>query len=169
MNPVKIENEYKKIDFDKELITIDSDYYLDSETLILLDDIDISNRDTVKYVVYKILLKSKVFTDLNPTPKNGIEFVNKINRKEYLGIYHIHLNNEMVLIWYIELKDNQYYLKLEYLKHPKSYKDILKSIYNKPYAYDVYKKEFLKNCIHNTEFNENKYILNFKTFLNRFR
>ena len=168
MNIVKIDNKYRNINFMNKIITIDSDYLIDLETLEFLENIDKINKDLVHYITYRILNDDTLMPNIYLIPKNGLEFINKKNRLLGLGVYHAHLNNEMVLSWYVEYNDGDYFLKFIYEKHPDSndsYKKMLKSIYRNNKSYNVFTNKYLIDDIHNTEFNENIYVLNFNEFI----
>ena len=103
------------------------------------------DRQIILYVLYKIITDIKLDLDISPIPKNGLEF-NDYNNDNPLGIFHCHLNNDKVLIWYVEKINDKLNIKIEYIDHPQdNYESVLKKIYNSPYGYNMNINEYFKN------------------------
>ena len=164
MREVKIESKYKGVNFLDKIYDKDSRFLIDNETESLLYNIDSVNIDIVGYIVYRILESDTILPDIYDRPRSGLEFLDK-NNSEEMYIFHAHLKNEMILIWYIDYINGDYYLRLKYLKHPNSYKDILKEIYSDKNSYDMRKNKYLKDILSNSYLNEKYSILNFNDFL----
>lgn len=112
----------------------DSRFYINGIYLnLILSKVDEVNINIVLYVIYQILINDNLSTSsLNPKPSNGIELLNPFNLKP-IGIYHVHLKNGYVLLWYLEWNEMGYSLRFLYEKHPPmndNYKTIIESIYN---------------------------------------
>jgi len=140
MRIIKIPNEFKnsKYTFEWFYNVIKSQkssiYLINKEILneILLIE-NLENLKLVLYIIYKILIQNSLTPNISPTPSNGIEFKNP-NSNEYLGIYHAHLNDGYVLIWYLIYNEYGYCLNFDYIKHPPAndnYKTIIKDIYGR--------------------------------------
>ena len=157
--------------FDK-LLVIDSDFLLDNDFFNTINDIDIYNRRTVTYIVYQIILNNDLKPNILQKPNGGFSFRDKVNKKygPSLGIYHVHLENEMVLLWYVEKRlDGELYLNIDYFKHPNNYIDQLRNIYKSNYGFNIENNTYFKNNISNTYLKENRYILFFKNFLSKIK
>ena len=101
------------------------------------------------YVIYQILKNNDISpSSLNPKPSNGIELKNPTNLKP-LGIYHIHLDDKYVLLWYLEWNETGYSIKFLYEKHPPmndDYRTIIETIYkddNDGYNFEL--SDYFKN------------------------
>jgi hypothetical protein len=122
------------------------------------------------YIVYLIVSGNNLEPNIN-TPKNGLAFNSKIDSNKSnditIGIYHAHLPDENVLIWYVVRDEyNELILKVKCIKHPESYDTILRGIMKTTDGYDTIRKQYFKDYLKDTYLKENKYILMFKDFFN---
>lgn len=171
MRVFKVPNSFKNYTFSKIIdmiidINFDSNIYINDDTLNIINDINNNdNKLLIYYIIYRIISDNDLNVSDIITPKNGLSF-RDLKSKESLGIYHAHLNDYMVLIWYINKYDDGYELNIEYIKHPNDmYKNILKKIYNLNNSFHLYEYDYMKNLYINSYLNENKYILSFWNFL----
>jgi len=135
--------------------------------------IDLSNESNIKIILYTIhqmlVCDSINPPTINPKPTNGIELKNP-NTSELFGIYHIHLNDGFVLLWYLIWNESGQHIKFNYLKHPPSndnYKTIIKEIYKRnDDGYNLDIESYFINSQHilNSYINE-KIIMTFKDFI----
>jgi hypothetical protein len=105
------------------------------------------DRQIIYYVLYKIITENKLHINVSPIPKNGLSFIDLNNKPTSLGIYHCHLNNSKVLIWYVT-KDssNNLNLEIEYIDHPSDdYKQVLKNIYENTQGYNTITGQYFKD------------------------
>jgi len=157
MRIVYIDDKYKNINFFSGLLISESSILLSNDDMIIIENIDIKNKKIVEYIVYRILDEENLVPDIKLTPINGLEYINKMDISKGLGIYHAHLNNDMVLTWYLEYIDGDFYLKLIYDKHPNtndSYKPMLTNIYKNPKSYDIIRGKYLKEKLRVLNFND---------------
>jgi len=105
------------------------------------------DQQIIYYVLYKIITENKLDIDISPTPNNGLSFTDYDNKPNSLGIYHCHLNNNKVLIWYVEkVSTNILNLEIEYIDHPTDdYKSVLKNIYKNTNGYNTITNQYFKN------------------------
>jgi hypothetical protein len=138
MREIRIPSPFNRYDTDwfyQYIKTYNSEFYIDIKRLDnLIDRINSEiNIKSILYVIYQILINNDLSpSSLNPKPSNGIELRNPTNLNP-LGIYHIHLDDKYVLLWYLEWNDNGYSIKFLYEKHPPTndnYRTIIESIYN---------------------------------------
>ena len=157
--------------FKKFIETYNSNYQVDINYLNnLISTIENVNIKLLLYLIYQILLTNELSPlSLNPKPLNGIEFRNPNNNKQ-LGVYHIHLNDGYVLIWYVSWNEMGIMLNFKYLKHPPSndnYTKILKEIYKSEYGYNFELGDYFKDLTNILNFNINE-ILNYYNFVKTF-
>lgn len=171
MNPVKIPINLKSKSIDWYFTNLyDNDSYinLDNNIYDTIDTIDNYNKIIVIYIIYQIITNSNLEPINMETPSGGFNFRNKNGKSftDQLGIYHAHLENEMVLIWYLEKRlDNELYLIIDYIKHPESYKKILIGIFNTKYGFNIITNKYFNDYKSKTYLKENKYVKMFKFFL----
>lgn len=180
MRPVKIEYSLKDKDCDwyfLELYTLNSIFSFEYDTEVCIENMPDNDKLTSLYVLYKIIKNDNLLPNINLKPNRGILFRNR-NKKDILsndllkydplGIYHCHLNNDMVLIWYIEKNLNNFIIRIKYIKHPSdNYKNILTEIYKNDLGYNLIKMEYFKDYFKNVYLSERKYIfLNFNEYSN---
>ena len=170
MNVVEVPNSIKQYSFSKLedlILSINqkSIIYIDDNHLLSFDNIDNDNKLIVYYIIYRIIKDERLnISDIN-SPRNGLAFRDK-KSGDIFSIYHAHLKNDMVLIWYVIKNDDDFYeLKLEYVKHPDKYDNILRRIYTDSESYSLEKNDYLKNLYKNTYLKENKIILKFLEFI----
>lgn len=171
MRIVEIPSSFKNNTFDKlDIIILDKGYdsniFITEDELYSLTDIEHDNKLIIYYIVHKIITDKNLDIKDIKTPRNGLAF-RDLNTKNDLGIYHAHLKNNMVLIWYVVKDgDESYELRLEYINHPNDgYISILKNIYKLKDSFHLIKSDYLRNLLNLTYLNENKYILNFLDFI----
>lgn len=146
------------------------DYITNNVKNILSNISDERNAKLVLYVIHTILKSNNLSPkELRPTPEHGIQLSNPTTKEPY-GIYHIHLRNKYVLIWYLVI--NPEYgniINFEYMPHPPpndDYRTVVKDIYNRgDFGYNSDKGEFFMN-IPNIIKESNKYISLYKQFIN---
>lgn len=170
MNVVEVPGSFKNYTIKKMIdmilnISFNSDIFIDENHLLSFDNIDNDNKLIVYYIIYRIIKDERLnISDIN-SPRNGLAFRDK-KSGDIFSIYHAHLKNDMVLIWYvIKNEDDFYELKLEYVKHPDKYENILRRIYTDCESYSLEKNDYLKNLYKNTYLKENKIILKFLEFI----
>ena len=171
MNIVEIDRKYKGYDNDFYYINIpqiDSKFKVDDDLVDYLETIQGDSCLIAYYIVYLIVSGNNLEPNIN-TPKNGLSFNSKIDSDKsndiIIGIYHAHLPDENVLLWYVVVDEyNELVLKIRCIKHPEKYDLILRDIMKIPNGYDIYRKEFFKDYLKHTYLKENKYILMFKEF-----
>ena len=148
----------------------DDDFKVNNDTLALIETIHGDSCLIAYYIVYLIVSNNTLLPNIN-TPKNGLAFNSKIDSNKSnditIGIYHAHLPDENVLIWYVARDEyNELILKVKCIKHPQSYDTILRDIMKTTDGYDIFRKQYLKDYLKDTYLKENKYILMFKDFFN---
>jgi hypothetical protein len=108
------------------------------------------------YFLYKYSINDDISNPLNSNdggkPENGFEFINNQTNNGY-GIYHCHLSNidSSILIWYPIVNKNNYFIHIEYLKHPTNYQyeQIIKDVYYKnDNGYNVNEYDYFINLKH---------------------
>ena len=146
----------------------ESVYIINNDHLYkLLSNIEYSNLKIVLYTIYQILINDSLYpTSLFPTPSNGIELKNP-DTQDLLGIYHAHLNDEYILIWYLTWNEEGQIIKFEYIKHPSdNYKKIINEIYNRnDDGFNIEFGEYFKDITNIVKYNINEKILHFKDFI----
>lgn len=148
MNIVNIKNNYKNYkidDYDRMICETESIYLVDKEYLDYIDDISGDNSKKAYYITYLIVKDNVIEPDIE-TPKRGLTFFDRSGELSKIGIYHAHLDETNILIWY--LIKNEYgdlILRSIYMKHPDRYESILKDIMNSPNGYDIIRNEYFKN------------------------
>ena len=174
MNAVKIPLPFKSYDnswFINFITTYKSNYFevRKSELVNIINLADESNIKIILYVIYQIILNDLIDpSSINPKP-NGIELKNP-NTLVPLGIYHIHLNDGYVLLWYLIWNKNNKIIKFEYLQHPPrndNYKTIIKEIYQRnDKGFNETEVDYFIDIQHilNFDINENL-IMTFKDFI----
>ena len=151
MNKVIVEPELnikEKPFFNKEFSKNKSDFKLSKNLLKFVNEIENrGDRQIIYYVIYKIITEGKLDIDISPTPKNGLSFTDLDNKPKSLGIYHCHLNNSKVLIWYVSKdSDNNINLEIQYINHPSDdYKSVLKYIYENTDGYNTVTNQYFKD------------------------
>jgi hypothetical protein len=155
---LEIPKEFKKYDsswFYNLIISHNSTYIIDDKELSsLIDVIDREDLKSVLYLIYKIIIEDSLKPKVSKIPNNGIELFNPINGDLY-GIYHIHLNNN-ILIWYLKWSKNGLKLNFEYRKHPFSsnYNPIISEIYKRDDdGYNINKEDYFTNLYNILNFN----------------
>ena len=170
MKIVEINDEYKNFKIDDY-----DDLIQDSESMIsvnreCLNSIEMIHGEScilAYYIVYLIVSSDSLIPNIK-TPSNGLMFGDKSNNSK-IGIYHAHLKDENVLIWYVEKNNsNDLILKVNCIQHPNKYEPILKEIMNSSNGYDTIRGMYFKDYIKDTYLKENKLILMFKDFLKIF-
>lgn len=173
MNVVKIDTKFIKYNeayYYEHIGYIESDFLIENSTLNYLDSINGDSCLIAYYIVYLIVSGNNLEPNIN-TPKNGLAFNSKIDSNKSnditIGIYHAHLPDENVLIWYVVRDEyNELILKVKCIKHPESYDTILRGIMKTTDGYDTIRKQYFKDYLKDTYLKENKYILMFKDFFN---
>lgn len=139
MRVINLPNKYKKLSADELFQKLDSfrfSKYILSEKIseILAKIKDFENLKIILYILISILENNNLApSNLNPKPSNGIQLSNP-DTKFPLGVYHVHLNNSYVLIWYITNNRFGKNIIMEYIKHPPgndNYLTILQDIYSR--------------------------------------
>lgn len=69
------------------------------------------------YVLYEILSQDTLTPTLNNTPTNGLLLFNKETNKSY-DIYHVHLEEGCILLWYLIWNEKSMSIHFDYIKHP---------------------------------------------------
>jgi hypothetical protein len=156
MNKVILESDLndKKIKyFIKRISNNKSDFEIPKS---LMKDISlIQNRgdqQIIYYVLYKIITENKLHVNISPKPNKGLLFTDYDNKPNTLEIFHCHLNNNKVLIWYVSKdSNNNLNLEIEYIDHPDDdYKSVLKNIYKNTDGYNTIINQYFKNYISKT-------------------
>jgi len=152
MNKVIIENDLNNEDqafFNKSFAKNKSKFNLSKELLKFVNNIqNRGDRQIIYYVIYRIITdKDIVNIGISPTPNKGLSFIDYDNKPNSLGIYHCHLNNNKVLIWYVSKDANDILnLEIEYIDHPTDdYKSVLKNIYTNTNGYNTITNQYFKN------------------------
>ena len=171
LRTVNIENSLvkKNISFYyKELYSNNSDFNITNDTFNKINGIDKNDEILILYVLYKIITENKIDPNsINPTPKRGL-FFSDLKTKKSLGIYHCHLHDNMVLIWYLEKYSNgDFNLEIEYIQHPRSYDNILKHIYKNTDGWNLYTGKYFKDYI-NTTYLKDHFIQKWFNFIRNF-
>ena len=133
----------------KELYNNNSDFNIKNDVYELLPNISKDNEILILYVLYKIITDNILDVNISPTPRNGLSFTDLDNKPNSLGIYHCHLKNNMVLIWYVEKdSNNDFNIKIEYIIHPTltdNYKITLKNIYKNKDGFNTITGDYFSN------------------------
>jgi hypothetical protein len=151
VNKVIIEDELnvkEQVFFNKSFTKNKSNFILSKELIKEVNDIENrGDRQIIYYVLYKIITDNKLDINISPTPKNGILFTDLKNKPNSLEIFHCHLNNSKVLIWYVTKDQNDILnLEIKYIDHPSDdYKSILKNIYKNTDGFNTITNEYFKN------------------------
>lgn len=175
MRIVKLNRKLKNVtnlDILNKIINIQNSYYfIEPDTLNEFLDIDnYKNSKLILYTIYTILKSNNLTpTELQPTPQHGLQLSNPTTKESY-GIYHLHLRNKYILIWYLVITpEHGNTIKLEYLPHPPpkdDYRTIVKDIYSRDdFGYNSDIGELFTN-IPNIIKESKKYISLYKTFIN---
>lgn len=173
MNKVIIEDELNIKEnsfFNKVFAKNKSRYKLSKDLIKEVNDIENrGDRQIIYYVLYKIITENKLDINISPTPKNGLLFIDFDNKSKYLGIYHCHLNNTKVLIWYVSKDQNDILnLEIKYIDHPiDDYKSTLKNIYKNTDGYNIITNEYFKNYRKST-YLKDSFIQKWLNFINNF-
>jgi len=164
-------NKYDNIFFINFIKTNISKYQIDIKYLLNFIS-KIEEDDNIKpilYILYQILLTNDLSPiGLNPKPSNGIELKNPTNNKPF-GIYHLHLNEQYVFIWYASWDKNGIFLNFRYIKHPlgnDNYETIIKEIYKNSNGYNFELENYFNDLLMILNFNINE-VLRFKEFINK--
>jgi len=151
MNKVIIENDLNNEDqafFNKSFAKNKSKFNLSKELLKFVNNIqNRGDRQIIYYVIYKIITENKLHVNISPRPNKGLLFTDYDNKPNTLEIFHCHLNNNKVLIWYVEKDYNDILnLEIEYIDHPTDdYKFVLKNIYKNTNGYNTITNQYFKN------------------------
>lgn len=168
MNIVKIESSYLKYNegyYYDNIPNKVSFINVENDVLNYIELIHGKSSLLAYYIVYMIVSNNTLEPNIN-SPRNGLAFSDRLNNVD-LGIYHAHLEDSNVLIWYIVKNEySELLLKVKCIKHPQSYDTILKEIMKTTNGYDIVRKQYFKDYINNTYLKENKYVLLFKEFFN---
>ena len=169
MNVIKIPRNYKQYDilffFNFIKTYTESKYIINKQQINNISKIDnYDNQQLILYVIYEILISDNLVAPVFPTPNNGMKLIiNKDKESFHSGIYHAHLNDEYVLIWYITWDEYGVHLNLEYLKHPSDdYKSLIKRIYKVEYGYNENYYDYFINI---SKIIKENIITKFKRFL----
>lgn len=161
MNKVIIEPDLNIKDqsfFNKSFAKNRSIFDISKDIIIFVNSLNNrGDRQIIYYVLYKIITENRLDVNISPTPNNGLLFTDYDNKGNSLEIFHCHLNNDMILIWYVE-KDssNNLNLKIEYIKHPNdNYKLVLKNIYKNTDGFNIITNEYFKNYRSSTYLKDN--------------
>jgi hypothetical protein len=161
VNKVIIEDEINVKEqgfFNKEFYKNKSDFSLSKEVIKEVNDIENrGDRQIIYYVLYKIITDKKLDINISPSPKNGLLFTDYDNKPKSLEIFHCHLNNSKVLIWYVTKDQNDVLnLEIKYIDHPDDdYKSILIDIYKSTDGYNTVTNEYFKNYQKSTYLKDN--------------
>lgn len=166
MRTVEIPKDFLKLNkeyYYVEIPDIECDYDIEQELLDHIESIHGSSCLLAYYVVYLIVSENTLLPNIK-TPRTGLPFFDKITNTN-LSIYHAHLEDNNVLIWYVDKNDsNDLILRIKCIKHPNKYDSIIKEIMLLPNSYDTINDRYMKDNINNTYLKENKFILMFKEF-----
>ena len=171
MNKVRIPDELNEKDslfFVSKIIKIKSDIHISKDVIYFVNNIENrGDKQIILYVLYKIAMGGRIDVVIDPTPKNGLQFTD-YKSKESLCIFHCHLNNDKVLIWYLEKINDKLNLKIEYIDHPQDdYKMILNNIYKNSNGYNIYTNQYFKDYKNNTYLKDN-FIFKWKDFIKKY-
>jgi hypothetical protein len=91
----------------------------ESEIINLINSVSVNstNLKLVLFIIYSIIISDSLTPKIRLIPENGIELKNPENSNLF-GIYHAHLEEGHILIWYMTFNSDGYKIKFEYLKHP---------------------------------------------------
>lgn len=140
MRVVRIPREDRKYDwrfFQNFIKTNKCDFNFD-----IIDILSIPNLENLRlslYIIYSISRSNSIIPPIHPTPKDGIELKNKSNYTGF-GIYHAHLNDSNVLIWYLTWSNKGYIIKFRYIEHPPlsdDYRSIIQEIYKDSIGFNI--------------------------------
>ena len=167
MNVVEIDSKYLIYDesyYYENIPNLEKSIKIENATLNYIELIHGKSCLLAYYIVYLIISKNTLEPIIN-TPRNGLAFSGKLNDID-LGIYHAHLEDNNVLMWYVIKNEyNELILKLKCIKHPQNYDSVLKEIMKDPNGYDTTRNQYFKDYMNRTYLKENKYVLMFKDFI----
>jgi hypothetical protein len=172
LRTVKIANEYRKFDanyFKNFINTKKSDFIFDIDNILIIKNS--RNLLLSLYIIHLISISNDISANnINPKPLNGIQLINPENNK-LIGIYHAHLNDNFILIWYLCWNENGYIIKFEYLIHPPAndnYQSIIKEIYKRnDDGFNLELNDYFINLNNIVNFNINEDVLKFNQYINK--
>ena len=144
-------------------------YYIDYENLnsVINDCINDYHVKCCLYICYAIVVGNKIDPYISTgVPKSGMELVDKRTNNIGMGIYHIHLPDSKVFLWYLTWSERGFFIKMKYITHPPAnddYISIAKEIYNDVDGFNISLNKYFYQATY--LLNENlKYLQTFESF-----